>query len=712
MRVEQKEERMVEELLARMTLREKLGQLTQAETAREDRRAELEEQVRRGEVGSILMSVGATAGNTPQGEIDVEFYNRLQRIAVEESPQGIPLIFGRDVIHGHKTVYPIPLAMAAAFEPQRVRDCYREIAEEAANDSVHWTFAPMLDLSRDPRWGRIIEGCGEDPYVGAEMARAVVSGLQGESSDDPQSLLACAKHFVGYGAAEGGRDYCHTEISDYALYNSYLPAFRAAFEAGAVTAMSAFNELNGEPVSASKYYLTDILREQLGFDGMVVSDYAAVQQLERGGVAEDDLAATALALNAGVDMDMVDFCYLNEGERAVQEGRLSMETVDRAVRRVLRVKVAAGLFRHPYCERRTVDYAAHRASAKELAARSAVLLKNAGGVLPLSKKTRILLVGEGAEERRGLHGSWALDGDETCTVSFLDAMRSVLSDGAVRYDRNCESTLTDADAVVFALCEDPYGTGENSCLSHISISDNEKSILRRAKALGKPLIGVFFYGRPIAMQGIAEWFDAILYAWHGGTEVAAAAAELLVGLRQPSGRTPVTFPRLATHLPLYYNCYPSGHTVNSYYGETLPGCYRDSHASPYYPFGYGLTYGSIRYGVPRCEVDRIPLEAAERGERFRIEVEVENVGTRAAEEVVQLYIHDPVAVYARPLRELKAFRKVSLGAGERKTVSFEIGKEVLGYYTKTGKFVLERGEFEVYVGADCLTENRITVSLA
>lgn len=705
------EEKKLEDLLARMTLREKLGQLTQAETAREEKRAELEEMVRRGEVGSILMSVGATAGNTPQGEIDVAFYNRLQRIAVEESPQGIPLIFGRDVIHGHKTVYPIPLAMAAAFEPERVKDCYREIAAEAANDSVHWTFAPMLDLSRDPRWGRIIEGCGEDPYVGAEMARAVVEGLQGEAPDAPDRLLACAKHFVGYGAAEGGRDYCHTEISDYALYNSYLPAFRAAIEAGAVTVMSAFNELNGEPVSASRYYLTDILRGCLGFDGMVVSDYGAVQQLKRGGVAEDDCAAATLALNAGVDMDMVDFCYLNEGERAVLSGRVPMEAVDRAVRRVLRVKLAAGLFRHPYCERREVDCAAHRASARELAARSAVLLKNAGGILPLSEKARILLVGRGADDRAWLHGSWALDADERWTTSFLDAMREALRAGSVQYDRDCESTLTDADAVVFALCEDPYGTGENSCLSHISISDYEKSILRRAKALGKPLIGVFFYGRPIAMQEIAEWFDAILYAWHGGTEVAHAAADLLLGIRQPSGRTPVTFPRLATHLPLYYNGYPSGHTVNSYYGESLPGCYRDSHASPYYPFGYGLTYSRVRYGAPTCDRCRLPLEDAESGARFCIGVELENTGERDAEEVVQLYVHDPVAALARPLRELKAFRKVPIGAGERKTVSFEIGKEALGYFTKTGAFVLERGAFEVYVGADCLTENRITVWL-
>lgn len=699
-------------LLARMTLREKLGQLTQAETATDAHRAELEERIRRGEVGSILMSVGATAGNTPQGEIDVDFYNHLQRLAVEEGPQGIPLLYGRDVIHGHRTVYPIPLAMAAAFDPAAVRDCYREIAEEAANDSVHWSFAPMLDLSRDPRWGRIIEGCGEDPYVGATMAEAVVRGLQGDATDAPDSVLACAKHFVGYGAAEGGRDYTHAEISDYALYNFYFPAFRAAIRAGAKTVMSAFNDINGEPVSASEACLTGHLRGHLGFDGMVVSDYGAVHQLIRNGVAEDDRAAAVLALNAGIDMDMVDFCYLDQGEAAVREGRISMETVDRAVRRVLRVKAAKGLFERPYCGRHPVDYAAHRDSARRMAARSAVLLENNGRILPLRKDAKLLLIGRGAEARAELHGSWALDGDVSVTPDFCTAMQEKLSGGGfLRYDRDCESTVTGADAVVFALCEDPCSTGENACISDISISDYERSILRRAKALGKPLVGVFFYGRPIAMQGIAEWFDAVLYAWHGGCGVAHAAADILFGDVNPSGRTPVTFPRLATHLPLYYNCYSSGHAVNSYYGENLPGCYRDSHASPYYPFGYGLTYSAVRCGKPVCDAPVLSLRDAEAGAEFRIRAEVENTGDRDVEEVVQLYVRDPVASVCRPLRELRGFCRVALPAGGRKTVEFAVGKPALGYYGKTGDFILERGGYDLYIGGDCLTENRVSVRI-
>ena len=702
----------ISELLERMTLREKLGQLTQAETVKADRAEELREAVRRGEIGSILMSVGSTAGNTPQGEIDVSFYNELQRIAVEESPHGIPLLFGRDVIHGHRTVYPIPLAMAAAFDPELVKHCYREIAEEAANDSVHQSFAPMLDLSRDPRWGRIIEGGGEDPYVGAQMARAVVEGFQGDGTDCAGSVLACAKHFVGYGAAEGGRDYCHTEISDYGLYNFYLPAFREAIEAGVTTVMSSFNDLNGEPVSANRHCLTEILREKLGFEGMVVSDYAAVHQLIRNGVAADDCEAAALALDAGVDMDMADFCYLNEGERAVREGRISEATVDLAVRRVLRVKFAKGLFDAPYCVRRTLDLGAHRESARALAGEAAVLLKNEGGLLPLAKDTSLLLVGEGAEERRGLHGSWSLDGDASKTVNFYEAMqKKVTRPEQLHYDRNCESNRTDADVVVLTFYEDRYSTGENACISDITISDYERFLLRRARALGKKIVGVFFYGRPIAMQGIAEQFDAILYAWHGGCEAANAAADLLFGDRSPSGRTPVTFPRLATHLPLYYNCYSSGHEVNSYYGESMPGGYRDSLASPYYPFGFGLTYSDVRYGTPKCETPTMTVQEVRAGKTFRVTAEVENLGGCDAVEVVQLYLHDKVARMCRPLRELKGFQRVSLCVGERKTVVFEVGTRELMYYSKTGESVLETGEFEAFVGGDCLTDNSVTVRL-
>ncbi len=699
-------------LLEKMTLREKLGQLTQLETVKAEKAEELKERVRRGEVGSVLMSVGSTAGNTPQGGINVDFYNELQRIAVEESPNGIPLLFGRDVIHGHNTVYPIPLAMAASFDFGLVKKCCREIAEEASNDSVHWAFAPMLDVARDPRWGRMIEGSGEDPFVGRQMARAVVEGFQGDDLTADDSILSCAKHFVGYGAAEGGRDYCHTEISDYGLYNYYLPAFREAADAGAVTFMSSFNDINGEPVTASEYYLTDILRDYMGFDGMVVSDYAAVRQLIHNGVAKDERDAAVLALNAGVDMDMVDSCYINEGEEALREGRISMEAIDRAVIRVLKVKLAKGLFTSPYRTKKELDLSAHRKSARELAARSAVLLKNEDGLLPLKKDTGVLLVGEGAEERRDLHGSWALDGDETQTPSFEEAMREkAAAPECFRYDKRCESNMTKYDVVVFALCEDHYSSGENASIADISISDYERSILKRAKALGKKLIGVFFYGRPIAMQGVAEYFDAIIYAWHGGCEVANAAADIIFGDKLPCGRTPVTFPRLSTHTPLYYNCYSSGHEANSYYGDAYPGGYRDSFAAPYYPFGYGLTYSKLRYGEVQSDRQTYSLAEIEAGAVVRVSVKLDNIGSYDAEETVQLYVCDEVAKISRPMRELKAFKKVFLRKGESAEVCFDIGRDELGYYDKKGAYVIEAGEFDIYVGGDCLTENKTAICL-
>ncbi len=705
-------EKRIDALLEKMTLRQKLGQLTQLETVKSDKAEALKEQVRRGEVGSILMSVGSTAGNTPQGDIDVSFYNELQRIAVEESPHGIPLIFGRDVIHGHRTVYPIPLAMAASFDYDLIKRCYREIAQEASGDSVHWSFAPMLDLARDPRWGRIIEGCGEDPYIGEQMARAVVEGFQGESLENSDSVVACAKHFVGYGAAEGGRDYHHAEISDYGLYNYYLPAFRAAIDAGARTVMSSFNDINGEPVTASEYYLNDILRNYLGFDGMVVSDYAAVHQLIRNGVARDDCEATALALKAGVDMDMWDSCYINEGERAVAEGLISVEVIDRAVKNVLRIKLEKGLFESPYCRKRSVDYASHRKSARELAAQSTILLKNDNALLPLKKDERILLIGCGALEREWLHGSWSLDGKSEETPNLYEAMSNAMTDAEkLFFDKNCESNVTDADVVVVAMCEDYYNSGENACVSNISVSDYEKSLIRRARALGKKLVGVFFYGRPIAMQGIAEQFDAILYAWHGGSEVAAAVSDIMFGDRIPSGRSPVTFPRLATHIPLYYNCYSSGHEVNSYYGEVSLGCYRDSNAAPFYPFGYGLSYSKIRYGEIVCDKNALTLSELCAGDAFEVSVELENIGKYDTEETAQLYICDKVAKISRPIRELKSFQKVYLKAGEKKTLSFKVDKRSLGYYDKSGRFVVEAGEFDIYIGENCLTKNKISVIL-
>ena len=709
----------IEKILSKMTLREKLGQLNQPETPRAENVEEIKAQVRNGEIGSILMSVGATAGNDAQGAIDIEFYNELQRIAVEESPSGIPLIFGRDVIHGHRVAYPIPLAMAASFNYPLIEECYRDIAVEASNDSVHWSFAPMLDLCHDPRWGRIIEGAGECPYVGAQMASAVVKGFQGEDLGGQDSIAACAKHFIGYGASEGGRDYHHTEISDYNLYNYYVPAFRSAIEAGAATVMASFNDINGQPVTASKFHLTDVLRGELGFEGFVVSDYAAIKQLIHNGVAENEKEAATLAMNAGVDMDMWDYCYLNELEKAVNDGTVSIERIDEAVRRVLRIKYAKGLFEKPYCTPAEYDIEAHRRNARKLAAESMVLLKNENNTLPLSKNSHISLEGPFKNERRALLGSWTLDAKEEETPTLLEEMRRKVEGTGSVYTSRSSSELYDnsiwimnrSQAIVLALGESHNATGENRNSAKITLSDKQMQIIADAKALKKKIIGVLFCGRPIAMQGIAEHFDAILYAWHSGTETAGAVADILYGDVVPSGRLPVTMPRLVGHIPIYYNCFSSGHAVNGYYGENPDNCYVDSVATPYYPFGFGLSYTEFEYSDITCDAVEIPLENIKNGEAFNINVSVENTGNFDGYETVQLYIRDVVAQMCRPLRELKAFEKVYINKGEQVDVTFTLEYKDLGYYTSTGDYVLEKGSFEIYVGENALTKRKLIVKV-
>lgn len=709
----------IDALVKLMPLKEKIGQLTQIETPIKENVEAVKSMVRRGEVGSILMSVGATAGNDKQGAIDVTFYNELQRIAIEESPHHIPLLFGRDVIHGHRTVYPIPLAMAASFDFDLIQHCYRNIAVEAANESVHWSFAPMLDLARDPRWGRIIECPGEDPLLGKKMANAVVNGLQGDDLKAEGSLLVCAKHFIGYGAAEGGRDYHHTEISDYSLYNYYLPSFREAVNNGVATVMSAFNDINGEPVSGSKYYLTNILREKLGFNGFVVSDYAAIHQLIHNGVAENDFEASIRAIDAGVDMDMWDACYLDNLEQAVKDGKISESIIDNAVKRVLEAKLKKGLFEKPYCEPKPYDRKRHLNDARKLAAESAVLLKNDGSILPLSKNSRVSLIGPFAEERRSLLGSWTIDGKADETPNLAEAMReAVKGSGSVyteyRADNLSANTvwvMRRSEAIVLALGESWADTGENRSRANIDLSVEQKELIIKAKATGKKLIGVFFCGRNIPMQGIVEYFDAVIYAWHSGSEAAGAVADIIYGKVNPQGRLPVTIPRLATHIPIYYNCYSSGHDVNGYYGENPDESYVDSLASPYYPFGYGLSYTNFEYGNISCENLGISIDGIKNDEYFEFEISLKNVGNCFGTETVQLYIHDKFAGLSRPLRELKDFKKVSLNPGEATKVKFKIGIDELGYYMPDGRYIIEKGEFDIYIGENSLTERKITVKI-
>ena len=698
------------ELLGKMTLREKIGQLNQITiSAYTDDMDKLCKLIKDGEVGSLILASSATAGNDPQGHVNRELYNKLQKTAVEESRLGIPMIYGRDVIHGHRTVFPLPLASAASFNDALVTECYRDIAIEALGDGIRWTFSPMLDLCHDPRWGRMVEGPGEDPYLGARMAKAIVSGFQGDSLGGKDSIVACAKHYLGYGASEGGRDYARTEISDATLYNYILPAFRAAVDAGVGTFMSSFNDINGIPVTGSRKYLTDILRGKLGFDGFVVSDWEAVIQLKKQGFAANAGECAKIALNAGLDLDMCDRCYIENLESLVNSGEVSVDTVDTAVRRILCVKFAMGLFDSPYGEDKHYDKVKHLKDARDLAAESMVLLKN-DGVLPLKSDSNIALAGPFADERRSLLGTWTLDGSADETPSFAEALKEAAVNVTVVDEKN-EDKCKDADVIVLAIGEKHYRTGENHSMADISLEEPQRELVRRMRATGKKVVGVFFSARPMAIYDIEENFDAILYAWHCGSMTAHAAADILFGKTVPSGKTPVTFPRRPTHLPLYYNVTSSGRPANGYYGELSQGNYDDGDYAPLYPFGYGLSYTSFEYKDIRISADTIPLSDLKAGKGVDVSVTVRNTGGFDGKETVQLYIRDKAASLMRPIRELKDYKKALIKKGESVKVSFSLGYDKLGFYNESGEYKVEPGEFEIYVGDNCLTENCVAFTV-
>lgn len=708
------------EIISKMTLKEKIGQLNQITiTPYTSDMEKLYELIRNGGVGSIILASSATAGNDPQGHVNTELYNGLQKIAVEESRMGIPMIYGRDVIHGHRTVYPLPLASASAFNDELIEKCYRNIAEEAVADGIRWTFSPMLDICHDPRWGRIVEGPGEDPYVGAQMAKACIKGFQGNDLTDDKSIVACAKHYLGYGFSEGGKDYFRTEISDITLQNYVLPAFRAAVDEGVATVMSSFNDINGIPVSGSKKHLTDILRGQLGFEGFVVSDWGAVEQQEYMGFAENRRECTKNSINAGLDLDMCVNCYIENLEGLVEDGEVSIETVDTAVERILSVKLAMGLFEHPFGEKFDYDKEKHLKDARELAAESMVLLKN-NGVLPLKKDSKIALFGPFVDERRSLLGTWSLDGDEKATPTICEAMSNAMQGHGGKLDVESSLQIYDktayvastSDIVVLALGESHWTTGEHHSVSDISLYDSQIELINKMKALGKKVIGVFFCGRPMALEGVVENLDAVLYAWHSGSETANAVCDILFGDTVPSGKTPVTFPRKATHIPLYYNITSSSHAVNGYYGDHPEDNYTDSIATPLYPFGFGLSYTEFEYKNLNVDKESIKLEDLKQGEKFKVSIDLSNIGEFDGKETVELYIRDKFASIMRPMRELKGYKKVFIKQNETQNVEFELGYESLGFYLENGEYTVEKGEFEIYVGENCLTKNVITITVA
>ena len=699
-------------IIEKMTLEEKIGQLNQGVSRDKEK---IKAEVRKGRVGSIILADTATAGNDAQQKIETDFLNELQRIAIEESPSHIPVIIGRDVIHGHHTVLPIPLAAAASFNPQIVENAYRAIAEEAANDGIHWTFAPMIDIARDPRWGRCIEGFGEDPYLTSEMGKAVIRGFQGDDNTKRESVAACAKHYLGYGAAEGGRDYGKAEISDYTLRNVYLKPFKAAVESGVATVMNSFSEIGGQPVASSRYLLHDILKEELGFEGFIISDWFAIEQLVNQRAAKDRKEAAALAANAELDMDMTDECYIDYLSELVAEGKVSEETIDKMVYRVLSVKERFGLLNNPFITLQRIDYHKHMELSKRCADEAIVLLKN-NGVLPLDTSKKVALLGPFLYEKRSLLGSWVCDFDIRMVKSIEEVFEEctdrevlVLPQSNYLWD-DITPDLGEVDTVILTLGESYRVSGENNCLSDINLPRDQLELAKKIKGLGKKVVGVFCFGRPIGLAEAEPYFDAILYAWHSGTCAAQSIVDIIYGKVNPSGKLPISFPRATGQIPIYYN-YPSmPRNGRTYYGEGSN--YWDNQSTPMYPFGYGLSYTQFEYSDICCETDTLALDKLQSREKFKVSVTVTNTGDRDGKETVQCYISDLVSSMVRPVRELKGFAKAPLKQGESKKIVFEIGFDELGFYNGSGKFCVEPGEFEVFIGGDCTTKNRIKITVA
>ncbi|MEM0226653.1 MAG: beta-glucosidase BglX [Thermofilaceae archaeon] len=693
-------EERVEDLLRRMTLEEKVGQLCQY-SAHFGPTEELKELIRKGLVGSLLNITG------------VERVNEVQRVAVEESRLGIPLLIGLDVIHGYKTVFPIPLALASSWDPEVVRRAAEIAAREASAEGVKWTFAPMLDIARDPRWGRIAEGFGEDPYLASVMAWAAVKGFQGERlSSDPERIAACAKHYVAYGAAEGGRDYNTVDISERTLREVYLPPFKSAVAAGVATVMSAFNDLCGVPASANEFTLRRVLKGEWGFRGFVVSDWNAVGELIQHGIAADGAEAARLAVEAGVDMDMVSDLYRRHLAELVRRGVVPESLIDEAVRRVLRVKFLLGLFENPYADperaRRVVKCGEHVEAALEIARKCIVLVKNEG-VLPLSKSLRrIAVIGPLADDRDAVLGCWRALGDPGDAVSVLEGVRrKVGSATEVLYAKGCDVSSQDrsgfaeaveaakrSDAVVLVVGESADMSGEAASRAHLDLPGVQEELVKTVwEAVGGriPVVMVVMSGRPLTIKWAAEHIPAIVVAWHLGVRAGDAVADVLFGDYNPGGKLPVTWPRAVGQVPIYYNHKRTGRPPSA---ERFTSKYIDEDWRPLFPFGHGLSYTRFEYSDLRVEPEKV-----EPGGTVTISFELANAGEREGDEVAQLYVRDVVASVTRPVMELKGFKRVTLKPGERRRIVFKLPTQLLAFYGRDMKPRIEAGLYEVMVGS-------------
>ncbi len=710
------------DLLGRMTLDEKIGQLWQVDLQNDAEKTH-GDQLRHGEISSFLGSSALI--ETPA------MRNQLQCLAVEQSRLGIPLIFGHDVIHGFRTQFPIPLAQACAWEPALFEQTQTIAAREAAAAGIDWTFAPMVDLARDPRWGRIAEGFGEDPWLGALDAAASVRGFQGTNVSDPNRVVACLKHFVGYGAAEGGRDYNTTEISEYTLRNFYLPQFHAGVDAGALTLMSSFNCLSGFPSSGTRHTLTDILRGEWIFPGFVVSDWESVGELVPHGVAADETNAARLGLTAGVDMEMASMTYHNTLKKQVEQGTISKKVLDEAVRRVLTVKFEKGLFDQPFTDEARCQTAFLQNDALALsrtaAAKSCVLLKNENGVLPLSPRAgKIALIGPFADNAQELVGPWHSRAHKADLISLAEAVRGRLTAAdQLVVARGCTMVEPDvfklpldldtfmpiketpsstnelaaaievaksADVVVLALGEPLDWSGESASRTDLGLPGKQLELFDAVAATGKPVVVVLFNGRPLAIPQLQEKAAAILEAWFPGTQGANGVADVLFGVVDPSGRLTTTFPRNVGQVPFHYNHFNTGRPG---FGD-YKGNYVDAPTTPLYPFGFGLAYTAFEFGPVALATNAIASTG-----KISAQVEIKNTGARAGTAVAELYLRALAATAgSRPVRELKGFKKILLQPGETKAVNFELAARELGYFDAKGNCLVEPGKYQLWISAD------------
>lgn len=726
----------IDDLMSKMTLQEKIGQLNLPVTGDivtgQAKSSNVAEKIKKGEVGGLFNLKG------------VDKIREVQKVAVEQSRLKIPLIFGMDVIHGYETVFPIPLSLSWTWNMDAIRQSARIAAQEATADGICWTFSPMLDISRDPRWGRMSEGNGEDPYLGSQIARAMVQGYQGNDLTANNTMMACVKHFALYGAPDAGRDYNTVDMSRWRMFNYYMPAYKAAIEAGAGSVMTSFNVVDGVPASGNRWLMTEVLRDMWKFDGFVVTDYTAISEMIAHGMG-DLQQVSALAINAGTDMDMVAEGFLKTLEQSVKEGKVSVDAINTACRRILEAKYKLGLFHDPYkyCNpkraKKEIYTQESRAVARDIATQSFVLLKNEGNILPLKKSGKIALIGPLAHTRANMPGTWSVAAAPDKYRSLYESMKEAVGDKAqlsyakgsnLMYDAALEARSTmfgremrdnrsdkemldealklaqDADVIVAAVGEASEMSGESSSRSNLDIPDAQRDLLSALKKTGKPIALVYFSGRATVMTWEDANFPSILNVGFGGSEAGAAICDVLFGDKVPSGKLTVTMPKSVGQIPLFYNHLPTGRPLTGGWFTKFQTNYLDIDNEPLYPFGYGLSYTTFAYAKPTISSSTL----SNNGE-LKVSVAVTNTGNYDADEIVQMYVRDLVGSVSRPVKELKGFERISLKKGETKTVTFTITPEDLKFYNQQLEYKNEPGDFEVMVGPNSRDLQKMTFRL-